>query len=404
MNLNQINYPTPFLLVDLDKVRQKYQMLRAALPGVEIFYAMKPNPESRIIATLLDEGCGVEVASPAELCQVLSLGARPSHIITSNPIKVPSFLHTLHTHGIQRMAFDSPVEVDKIARYAPGSQVYLRLKTDNTGAEWPLSDKFGVDAAEAPDLLRYAAAKGLHPFGLTFHVGSQCLNPHNWATALQSCAQVMEQVADDLPIEVINLGGGLPVAYGRPIPALTDITDIINESRYRLFGDGIRFQIEPGRFLVGDTAVLVSSVIGKARRSAADWLYLDVGIYNGLFDTIENFAYALDFDVEPGRPYHHFTIAGPSCDSMDKLFTNHPIPDLQVGERLYVQNAGAYTTAIAGHFNGFPPPTVIYTDDLLSLPVDNGLTGFTDQTFLEKSVDPANPVQKKRKFGFIESN
>lgn len=363
MNLNHINYPTPFLLVDLDKVRQKYRLLRAALPGVEIFYAMKPNPESRIIAALLDEGCGVEVASPAELCQVLSLGARPSHIITSNPVKAPPFLRTLHTHNVRRMAFDSPVEVDKIAQHAPGSQVYLRLKTDNTGAEWPLSDKFGVDAAEAPELLHYAAAKGLHPFGLTFHVGSQCLNPHNWAIALQTCAQVIEQVGNEIAIEVINLGGGLPVAYGRAIPTLSEITDIINEARHTLFSDQIRFQIEPGRFLVGDTAVLVSSVIGKARRNDNHWLYLDVGIYNGLFDTIEQFAYEIDFDVEPGRPYARFTIAGPSCDSMDKLFTGHPIPDLQVGERLYVRNAGAYTTAIAGHFNGFPPPAVIYTDD-----------------------------------------
>ncbi|HRQ40530.1 MAG TPA: type III PLP-dependent enzyme [Chloroflexota bacterium] len=363
MNLNHINYPTPFLLVDLDKARQKYRMLRAALPDADIFYAMKPNPESRIIAALLDEGCGVEVASQAELCQVLSLGARPSQIITSNPVKAPSFLHALHTHGVNCMAFDAPVEVDKIAHYAPGSHVYLRLKTDNTGSEWSLSDKFGVDAAEAPDLLHYAADKGLHPFGLTFHVGSQCVNPQNWATALQTCAQVIEQVASEIPIEVINLGGGLPVPYGRPIPTLHEITDIINEARYRLFHNQIRYQIEPGRFLVGDTAVLAASVIGKARRSTADWLYLDVGIYNGLFDTIEQFAYQLDFDVEPGRPQTHFTIAGPSCDSMDKLFTNHPIPDLQVGERLYVRNAGAYTTAIAGHFNGFPPPAVIYTDD-----------------------------------------
>ncbi len=363
MNLNHINYPTPFLLVDLDKVRQKYRRLRAALPGVEIFYAMKPNPESRIITALLDEGCGVEVASQAELCQVLSLGARPSQIITSNPVKSPPFLRTLHTHGVQRMAFDSPVEVDKIAQHTPGSQVYLRLRTDNTGAEWPLSDKFGVDAAEAPELLYYAASKGLTPIGLTFHVGSQCLNPHNWAIALQTCAQVMEQVADDLPIEVINLGGGLPVPYGRAIPTLSEITDTINEARHTLFTDQVRFQIEPGRFLVGDTAVLVTSVIGKARRSNTDWLYLDVGIYNGLFDTIEQFAYELGFDVEHGRAQAHFTIAGPSCDSMDKLFTGHPIPDLQVGERLYVRNAGAYTTAIAGHFNGFPPPTVIYSDD-----------------------------------------
>ena len=168
-----VNHPTPYLLVDLDKVRSKYRSLKSALPEADIFYAMKANPGARIIATLLDEGCGVEVTSPAELAITLELGTHPAQIISSNPIKEPRFLSALHANGVRRMVFDSCVEVDKIARFAPHSQVYLRIKTDNSGSDWPLSYKFGVDVAEAPELLHYAAARGLIPYGLTFHVGSQ---------------------------------------------------------------------------------------------------------------------------------------------------------------------------------------------------------------------------------------
>ena len=369
MIYKRVNYPTPFLLVDLEKVREKYRRLKAALPDAEIFYAMKANPEPRIVRTLLDEGCGVEVTSTAEFCPLIEAGVHPVRIISSNPIKQPSFLATLHAAGVRRMVFDSTVEVDKIARYAPHSQVYLRLKTDNSGSDWPLSNKFGVDPAEAPGLLRYAASKGLVPFGLTFHVGSQCRNLQNWRTALASCAQVVDQVSDDIQLEVINLGGGLPIQHTKKIPALSEIIDVLNEARISLFRNQVRYHIEPGRFLVGDSAVLVSSVIGKAQRDDENWLYLDVGVFNGLMETVEHFAYEFDFDVPVERPQKTFTIAGPSCDSMDVMFKRQCIPDLQVDEKFYILNAGAYTGSYACHFNGFAPPAIVCVNARQTAPV-----------------------------------
>jgi len=358
-----MDIPTPYLLVDLGVVRDKYRRLKAALPEAEVFYAMKANSEARIVAALLDEGCGVEVTSSAELAVTLGLGAHPDRIISSNTIKEPRFLTALYTHGIRRMAFDSTVEVDKIARYAPHSQVYLRIQTDNSGSDWPLSGKFGADVAEAPMLLTYAASRGLIPFGLTFHVGSQCRNPNNWTTALKACAQIIEKLPGHIRLQVINLGGGLPIQHTKEIPELAEIAGLIREARQSLFSSQIRYHIEPGRYLVGDSAVLVASVIGKARRSGDNWLYLDAGVYNGLMETIENFAYEFAFEVEPARPRDEFTIAGPSCDSMDTMFTGRSIPDLDVGERFYILNAGAYTASYASHFNGFAPPQVVYTDE-----------------------------------------
>ncbi len=358
------DFPTPFLLVDLEKVRAKFNALQGELPGVSLFYALKANPAARIVAALLDEACGMEVTSPAELSQVLDQGGAPAGIISSNPIKTPAFLSLLHEQGVRRLAFDSTVEVDKIARWAPGSELYLRIQTDNTGAAWPLSHKFGVPAGDAPALLRYAANRGLHPIGLTFHVGSQCQNPQNWPTALQSCADIIAAVAGEIEIKMINLGGGLPIQHNWHVPGLAEIAQVIRRSMTELFDPAIEFCMEPGRFLVGDAAVLVTQVIGRADRPDAQWLYLDAGVFNGLMETIEQFYYPLDFDVEATRRKSHYTIAGPSCDSVDKMFVRRYLPELAVGEKLFVLDAGAYTNAYAGHFNGFPPPMIYYTDEL----------------------------------------
>ena len=173
----------------------------------------------------------------------------------------------------------------------------------------------------------------------------------------------MDRVAGQIQLEVINLGGGLPIRHTKAIPELAEILDLVEDARASLFANQIRYHIEPGRFLVGDSAVLVSSVIGKARRNGENWLYLDVGVFNGLMETVEKFAYELDFDVEATRKRDVFTIAGPSCDSMDTMFSGYSIPDLEVGERFCILNAGAYTSSYASHFNGFAPPSVLYTDE-----------------------------------------
>jgi ornithine decarboxylase len=343
-------------------VREKVRRLKTALPEAEIFYSVKANSEPRIVQALVEEGCGVEVSSSMELGQALSVAAPAARIVSSNPIKTPQFLCDLHRAGVRRMAFDSSVEVDKIARYAPNSQVYLRLKIDDAGSDLPLSRKFGAEGAEAPALLRYAAGQGLTPIGLTFHVGSQCRNPQNWLAALTTCAQIVEQVSDQMQLEVINLGGGLPVQHTKKIPALGEIVDIVKRAQSNLFDNRVRYIIEPGRFLVGDAAVLVSSVIGKARRNEENWLYLDAGVFNGLMETVDHLAYEFDFDVPDERPWDTFTIAGPSCDPTDVIFTGQHIPDLQVDERFYILNAGAYTVSYASYFNGFAPPRVVYTD------------------------------------------
>jgi ornithine decarboxylase len=272
--------------------------------------------------------------------------------------------------GVKDFAFDSIGELQKLAAYAPGSQVYCRIVVDNSGSDWPLTRKFGVEPQEAVPLLERAAELGLTSSGLTFHVGSQCLNPENWRAAMQTCAELWRVAAGrGIRLRVLNIGGGLPVQHLKPIPQLQDIGRLIESTVTQLFPPDVRVVIEPGRALVGDAGILVSSVIGVADRGGERWLHLDTGVFNGLMETIEGFSYEWRADSSgPNRPY---TVAGPSCDSVDVMASDVELPELAPGDRVYVMNAGAYTLSYASHFNGFPPPSVHTLDGspvLLALP------------------------------------
>jgi ornithine decarboxylase len=166
---------------------------------------------------------------------------------------------------------------------------------------------------------------------------------------------------------MLSVGGGQPVQHLRPVPGLQTIGERIMTSVDRLFGPRPPLLlVEPGRALVGSAAALVTSVIGQANRGQQTWVYLDAGVFNAFMETIEGFRYELR--TERGGARRPVTVAGPSCDSVDTLFTVEPLPELEVGDRVYVMNAGAYTLSYASSFNGFPPPTVKLIDSEAGVP------------------------------------
>lgn len=174
----------PYLLIDRDIVRGKVLLIGKKIRNSKVFYAVKAHPDAAIVDFLNTLGVGFEIASEGELDILASLGVAPERIITSNPVKSPRFLEQAVAYGMKSYAFDSAAEVEKLARYAPGAGVYVRLSVPNEGSEWPLSKKFGVEVDAAEELLVLAKKKGLNPIGLTFHVGSQCTNMYNWNSAL----------------------------------------------------------------------------------------------------------------------------------------------------------------------------------------------------------------------------
>lgn len=354
--------PTPYLMVDLDGVRRAYRDLRDALPEATVHYAMKCNPDRRVLATLAEMGSRFEIASAAELDELVAVGVAAPDVLFSNPIKIPDHVRAARAAGVWRFAADSDAELDKIAGLAPGAAVYVRLATSTAGSEVPSEGKFGVTAGRAGWLMRRARALGLRPYGLTFHVGSQMSEPAAWATAIRSSARVMTDLAaSGIALTMLDIGGGFPARYDRDNPALTVYAAYIRAALDRHLPYPVELVVEPGRALVAEAGTMVASVIGVAKRGPRRWAHLDVGAFNGLMEALET-GNRLRYPVSDSRGSAWrvpFSLTGPTCDSQDTVLHDVPLSaDLTVGDRVFIHVAGAYTTGYASRFNGFEIPTV----------------------------------------------
>jgi ornithine decarboxylase len=351
--------PTPLLLMDLDIIRRKAEIIGKHIRNARVFYAIKANPDLRIAKMMQSTGMGFEIASAGELKKVKSLGVEPDKIITGNTVKTVDFIQQLYAYGVRRFAFDSEDEIRKIAQHAPGSKVYIRLSVPNEGSEWPLSKKFGVEMDDACQLLVLSKESGLDPVGITFHVGSQCTNIYNWDSAIDKARRLWDMVAGKgIKLSLLNLGGGYPIDYTKHVTDIETIDRRIDKLLNDKFPENIEVFIEPGRGIVGDAGVFMTSVIGKAKRGDENWLYIDVGVFGGLMESIGGIKYS--YVVESQKTAKKWVVAGPSCDSFDVMDHDVVLPEPELNDRIFILGSGAYTTSYASEFNGFSiPKTVI---------------------------------------------
>ena len=348
----------PYLLMDKEVVAEKVSQIGKRIRNSKTFYAVKANPDIEVLKLLNSLETGFEIASEGELQLLASLGVEPERIITSNPIKTFKFLDQAVDYGVRYFAFDSIAEADKLARYAPGCNVYVRLSVPNEGSEWPLSKKFGVEIDEAAALLVYAKERGLNTVGITFHVGSQCNNIYNWNSAVDKARDLWEAAGQQgIKLSLLNIGGGYPIHYTKSVVHIETIEKKVDKVIYQKFPNDIEIFIEPGRAVVGDAGIFVSTVIGKALRGDENWLYIDVGVFNGLMESIGGIKY--NYVVGSRSSEKSWTIAGPSCDSFDVIDRGVELPEPEVGNRILILSSGAYTISYASEFNGFSIPKTI---------------------------------------------
>lgn len=363
--LAQLTYPTPFLLTDISRAQQNYQLLQRYFPGVHVHYAMKSNTDHEILKALQAVGSGFEIASYGELELLLAIGVKAEDVLYSNPVKPPDHIKRTYLAGVRYFVFDSVNELDKLAADAPGSKVYLRLKVSDDSSVFPLSSKFGADIEDAVTLMQAAQQRGLQPAGLTFHVGSQSTDPDMWRQAIEACGRLMTRLQQvGITLEFLDMGGGLPVQYVSEIASIEAMARVIQDALHSLLPYQVQLVLEPGRFLSANTGMMVASVIGRERRGNEEWVYLDVGAFQGLIEFLEMPGWTLPIttDAAPFAEMAAFTVTGPTCDAQDTLGHGIMLPkDIKVGDRVYLGQTGAYTLVYAApSFNGFAPPTVYY--------------------------------------------
>ncbi|MBB6308420.1 type III PLP-dependent enzyme [Xanthobacter tagetidis] len=354
----------PCVVVDLDVVRTNYLSFARALPDTRVFYAVKANPDAAILKALEELGSSFDCASTGEIDMVLATGAGAERISFGNTIKKERDIERAFKVGVRLFAVDSYEEVEKIARVAPNAKVFCRILCDGAGAEWPLSRKFGCEPEMATDVLEHAFRLGLVPYGVSFHVGSQQKNVNAWDGALASAAAIFRDCAErGIALSMVNLGGGFPAKYLQDVPAAQAYGEAIFSALRKHFGNALPETImEPGRGLVGNAGLIEAEVVLIAKKSEADamrWVYLDIGKFGGLAETMdEAIRYPLRTPRD-GDDVAPCVLAGPTCDSADVLYEKTPVElplSLSIGDKVIIEACGAYTTTYSAvAFNGFPP-------------------------------------------------
>lgn len=357
---------TPYLAVSKSAVAAKYDEMRRCLNSVDnLYYAIKACPLPEIVSMLAEKGCSFDLASVGELDLALSCGAPAERCSFGNTIKTSSDIAYFYSKGVRMFVTDSMSDLERIADNAPGCRVYVRVLVSPTGAQWPLSRKFGTEYHEAFRILKRSVNLGLIPYGVSFHPGSQQLDLGAWEEAAHQVKKVVDLCdSAGIKLPMVNIGGGFPAMYIEGHPELKDYGKAISDSIAKLgFG---RVIAEPGRGLVGDAGQLVSRVILVDDKGGGDrWTFIDAGRFRGLAETEgEAIKYRMRWYSEDGTELSTNNgvpsiLAGPTCDSADIMYEKNMImtPEkLKQGDYVVIDGTGAYTTSYSAVcFNGFDP-------------------------------------------------
>ena len=358
-------YTSPRLFTSLRRVEENYRTIADSLKHAACFYAVKANPHPEILKRLNGFGAYFDVASRGEIELCLAAGVPAARLSFGSTIKTPDAIAFAHQAGVPLFVFDCLEEARKIARYAPGAVALCRIDLVSQAAKWPLTAKFGCSPDDLMERLPELRQLDLRLEGISFHLGSQLEDAGEWPWALAEARRLIRQLrAEGVPATRLNIGGGFPAPYASFSGGLGRYCQLVSGAFEDAFHDTpVTLMCEPGRAVVADAGVIEARVALKSDRRTANgarWLYLDIGVFNGLF---EAYSEGIQFRFASDRPQDEaaspFVISGPTCDSVDVLFEKKPIDlpsGLETGDRIFILDAGAYTASYATTgFNGFPP-------------------------------------------------
>ncbi len=357
-------YGSPLLVIDVERVRRQFRRLAAALPGVDLHYALKPLPHFSVIEALRAEGAWFDLASSGEVALVRRLGVPAGRCIHTHPIKRDADIRTALEYGVETFVVDNPDELRKFVKFRNRAALLIRVSFRSPEAVCDLSRKFGCEPEAVRALLALAAELRLKVEGLSFHVGSQAGGANMHVQAIGVCGELMRSAgADGWALTTLDIGGGFPVDYLTQAPPIEEFCRPIRAALDTLIADGpVRIIAEPGRYIAAPSAVAVASVMGRAQRAGKWWYYLDDGLYGSHSGRLyDHAAYPMQALVAPGELYPS-VLAGPTCDSIDVIDENLELPRLEVGDLVLGRSMGAYTWASASEFNFFPKATVLALD------------------------------------------
>jgi ornithine decarboxylase len=391
-----------FYVVNLAEVVNSYNKWMELLPNITPYYAVKCNPDPVLIETLARLDCGFDCASENEIKiindifedineanDIINANENSSRIIFANPCKMPSHISFASDYKVNLMTFDCEDEIFKIRSSHPCAKLVLRLAVDDSQSLCKFNEKYGCDLSDVDDLLHLAKMSRLEVVGFSFHVGSGCLDPTKFYSAIKDCRTAYDiALKRGMQISLIDIGGGFPGEEKKI--KFSDIAEQINKGIDEFFKPEIerlenensndsetiiepktiQFISEPGRYFAQKSHVLVLNVIGKKIKYSDPEKkiikHINYTVNDGMYGSFNciHYDYAevtiIPFNKRSDSKVYKSTVFGPTCDSIDVIFKETDLPELYTGDKVYVENFGAYTISASSEFNGFKTNTNKY--------------------------------------------
>jgi len=352
-----------FFITNIGALFSRYKLWKRHLPKVEIFYAVKCNPDEVILRTLAQFGTGFDVASRGEISIVKELGTSPDNIIFANPVKIESHITYADLENVSMMTFDSENELIKIKLHYPHAKLVLRVLVDDTNAKISFGAKFGCPRVQIDGLLMLAKQLTLDVIGVSFHVGTDCTSSTSHMNAIKYCREIFDVAKKyEYNLYLLDIGGGFGGFDSEVENEKFIITaKHINEELEASFKDipNLRIISEPGRFFAASCCTLVTKLIGGTMIDETVKYFVESSVYGVLNNVIFDKAkieIKLLKEYPENCPKYKSVVFGSTCDSMDCICPNVILPKLNYGNWVYIENLGAYTTAASSNFNGNENP------------------------------------------------
>lgn len=360
---------TPLYVTSAATVRERYREVAEAFPDATVQYAAKANGNPHLLALLRDEGAHLDCVSLGEVVAgeragfaadtTMYTGVNPPGgelaAVVERGVTVNADSHS----GLRRIAraADDPGDVPLGVRVNPGVGAGHHEKVTTGAAD----SKFGVPREQVESAFLTARELGLEPRGLHMHIGSGVMEPQPFVDAVEALADIARECCQhDVDLDYVDVGGGLGVPY-RPYDERLDLEGLASGVRGAL--DDVLEQedatliVEPGRYLVAESTVLLTRVDTRKQR----FVGVDAGMHTlprpALYDSYHHVS-NLSRDAEDET----VDVVGPICESGDYLAENRDVPSPEEGDLLAVHTAGAYGFSMASRYNGRPLPAEVLVD------------------------------------------
>jgi len=373
-------YDTPLFVYSENRIRTNINLLKKAIQKhylkTRILYACKANTNINILKILHDEGIEIDAVSPGEAFLALEAGYSPEEILfTGTSVREDELRHLVESG--YRLNIDSVSQMRGLLKIGVPKTVSVRINPE-VGAghhEHVITAgpdvKFGVWESQAPEAYRLALEAGVSSFGIQMHIGSGIMDVSNFIKAVSRLLEIAKHVKDEVGIDFdfIDIGGGIGVPY-RPGEKEVDLGSFF-ESLFGFMKEKMseldlgrpEIWLEPGRYLVAESGVLLTTVTTLKTSPGKEFIGVDAGfntlVRPAMYGSYHHIHSASGLD-EPSKAY---TVYGPLCESGDIFARDRVIPKVIEGDLLAIINAGAYGFSMSSHYNSRPKAAEVMAMD-----------------------------------------